>query len=259
MDYEIIPFTKVRQNISLLLELRKKHVTHTVLEADVTDAREKIKEYKKKGIDVSFTAWFIKCFVEVMKEEKLFNSIRHGRKKIVIYNDVDVAIPIEREFDVEARPVAYIIRKANEMSIEDITKEIRKAQKMEIGEKTQVLDRMDFLRKFALNSPTFIQKFLWLVLGKNAFRKKKYMGTTAVTAVGMKGNFRGWLITLGGHFTTSAAIGGITKKVVMKDGKLAEREFLRFIISVDHDIIDGAPLARFSNKLINLLEESYGL
>jgi len=259
MDYEIIPFTKARQNISLLLELRKKNVIHTVLEADVTDARRKIKEYKNKGLDISFTAWFIKCFVETMKEEKLFNSIRHGRKKIVIFNDVDVAIPIEREFDREARPVAYIIRKANEKSVVDITKEIREAQKREIGEKTQVLDKMNFLAKFVLNSPKFIQKFLLLILGRNAFRRKKYMGTTAVTAVGMKGNFRGWLFTLGGHFTTSAAIGGITKKVVMSNGKPVEREFLRFIISVDHDIIDGAPLARFSNKLINLMEESYGL
>lgn len=126
---------------------------------------------------------------------------------------------------MEARPVAYIIRKANEMSIEDITKEIRKAQKMEIGEKTQVLDRMEFLRKFALNSPTFIQKFLWLILGKNAFRKKKYMGTTAVTAVGMKGNFRGWLITLGGHFHNFSGNRGNNKKIVMRNGSQKKENF----------------------------------
>jgi len=48
MDYEIIPFTKARQNISLLLELRKKHVIHTVLEADVTDVRKKLRNIKRK-------------------------------------------------------------------------------------------------------------------------------------------------------------------------------------------------------------------
>ena len=34
---------------------------------------------------------------------------------------------------------------------------------------------------------------------------------------------------------------------------------MRFIISVDHDVIDGAPLARFSKKLADLLEGSFGL
>ncbi|HHF55460.1 MAG TPA: dehydrogenase [Thermoplasmatales archaeon] len=257
--YKIKPFTKARRNIELLLESRRKHIIHSLVEADVTEARRKIREYKKKGTDISFTAWFIKCFVEAMKEEKMLNSIRHGKRKIVIFEDVDVALPIEREFEDETRPVAYIIRQANEKSIEEITQEIRKAQREEVGKETQVIGEMDLLKRVALSAPTFIQKFLLWILGRNAFIKKKYAGTTAVTAVGMKGNFGGWLIVMGGEYTTTAAIGGIAKKVVMRDGEPEEREFLRFIINVDHDLIDGAPLARFSKKLVDLLEESFGL
>ncbi len=257
--YEIKPFTKARRNIELLLELRKKHIIHAMAEADVTDARRKIKEHKKNGKDISFTAWFIKCYVEAMKEERIFNSIRHGKRKIVIFDDVDVALPVEREFEEEIRPVAYIIRKANEKSIEEITGEIREIQRKRLEGETQVIGEMDLLKRVALAAPPSIQKFLWWLFGRNAFMKKKYTGTTAVTAVGMKGNFGGWLVVMGGHYTASAAIGGITKRVVMKEGEVEEREFLRFIISVDHDVIDGAPLARFSKRLVDLLEGNFGL
>lgn len=81
------------------------------------------------------------------------------------------------------------------------------------------------------------------------------MGTTGVTSIGMTG-FDGWLIIIGGHYTTQIGIGGIAKKIIKDDEKVEEREFLRFIIGVDHDIIDGAPLARFASKLVGLLENA---
>ncbi|MCJ7572514.1 MAG: hypothetical protein MUO82_11690, partial [Candidatus Thermoplasmatota archaeon] len=52
---------------------------------------------------------------------------------------------------------------------------------------------------FALNAPIFIQRLLLWISRKNAILKKKYMGTTGVTAIGMKGYFPGWLIPLGGY------------------------------------------------------------
>ena len=30
-------------------------------------------------------------------------------------------------------------------------------------------------------------------------------------------------------------------------------------VSVDHDVVDGAPAARFGNELMNLIESGYGL
>ncbi|MCD6573080.1 MAG: 2-oxo acid dehydrogenase subunit E2, partial [Thermoplasmata archaeon] len=45
-------------------------------------------------------------------------------------------------------------------------------------------------------------------------------------------------------------------KVVKRGESMEERDFLRFLISVDHDIIDGAPLARFSSKLVGMLENA---
>ena len=37
------------------------------------------------------------------------------------------------------------------------------------------------------------------------------------------------------------------------------RDYLSLTISFDHDIIDGAPAARFTERLKELIESSYGL
>ena len=40
------------------------------------------------------------------------------------------------------------------------------------------------------------------------------------------------------------------------DGAIAVREYLNLTISFDHDIVDGAPAARFAKTLVELIEEA---
>ena len=40
---------------------------------------------------------------------------------------------------------------------------------------------------------------------------------------------------------------------------IALRDYLSLTISFDHDIIDGAPAARFTERLKDLIESGYGL
>ena len=93
----------------------------------------------------------------------------------------------------------------------------------------------------------------------NAFRRKKHLGTCSVTTIGTVGNFQGWNIAIGGNYTLQIAIGGITKKPVVIDDKIVIREYLSMNTAVDHDIVDGAPMARFTVRLRALVGECYGL
>jgi pyruvate/2-oxoglutarate dehydrogenase complex dihydrolipoamide acyltransferase (E2) component len=43
------------------------------------------------------------------------------------------------------------------------------------------------------------------------------------------------------------------------DGSIATREYLSLTISFDHEMIDGAPAARFTGRLKELIESGYGL
>ena len=54
-------------------------------------------------------------------------------------------------------------------------------------------------------------------------------------------------------------VGGIGEKPGVVDGQIAIRDYLSLTISFDHDIIDGAPAARFTKRLKDLIESGYGL
>ncbi len=43
------------------------------------------------------------------------------------------------------------------------------------------------------------------------------------------------------------------------EGRIEPREILNLTVMFDHEIIDGAPAARFTHRLVELIESGYGL
>ncbi|NIS80500.1 MAG: hypothetical protein GTO14_09925 [Anaerolineales bacterium] len=43
------------------------------------------------------------------------------------------------------------------------------------------------------------------------------------------------------------------------DGRIEIREYLSLTVSFDHDIVDGVPAARFTERFKDLIEIGYGL
>lgn len=99
--------------------------------------------------------------------------------------------------------------------------------------------------------------FYWVVMRvPNWFRNNS--SSVLVTALGMFGPGAGWGIPVA-NFTLTVTVGGIAQKLGLVDGRIEGREYLNMTISVDHDIVDGAPLARFVKELRSLIESGYGL
>jgi pyruvate/2-oxoglutarate dehydrogenase complex dihydrolipoamide acyltransferase (E2) component len=259
-NYEIQPFSKARQDITVISQEGKRRLNvHALLEIDVTKARETILALKGKQ-DISFTGWIIKCVGQAAHEHKQLNAYRLGRKKIVFFDDVDIPIPVERVVDGEQRPLAYIVRKANEKTVTEITKEIRMVQQQTIDATTEVLgEDLTRLEKWVIHAPFWLKKIGVRLLRRQGLLKKKHLGTVGVTAIGMKGRFPGWVIGMGGPIATLVAVGGIMRKPGVVDDKIQIRDYLHVTITADHSIVDGGPLARFISRLTELLETGYGL
>ena len=51
------------------------------------------------------------------------------------------------------------------------------------------------------------------------------------------------------------AVGGITEKPIVKDGKIEIAHIMKVTLSCDHRVVDGASGAQFLQTLKNLLEE----
>ena len=69
----------------------------------------------------------------------------------------------------------------------------------------------------------------------------------------------GWLGIPIAPPTLMITVGGIATKPHYVDGDLQARELLDLTISVDHEVVDGAPAARFARRLAELIEQADGL
>jgi hypothetical protein len=106
--------------------------------------------------------------------------------------------------------------------------------------------------------PSFVRQFSLWFLSKNPHLVKQNMGTVGLTAIGMFGNRGGWGIDLPIH-TLGIVVGGITERPALVDGRIEAHEYLSITLNFDHDILDGAPAARFTQLLSELIESGYGL
>ena len=79
-----------------------------------------------------------------------------------------------------------------------------------------------------------------------------------LTAIGMFGKGRGWGIALPSHLSRLRWV-ALARSQKSWMGTSPLQEYSSLTISFDHDIIDGAPAARFTQRLKELIESGYGL
>lgn len=240
---------------------KRKHHIMALIELDVTEPRRLIREKRQLSENISFNSWLIKCISHVTEEFPELHGVRQGNRKIVVFEDIDISIAIERTVEGKKVPLPYVIRKTNEKSISDIYNEIKKAQHQVIeGEEDYVLGerKQKILAKIYYAMPGFIRNQIWRQIIKSPFITKKNMGTVIISSIGMMGRINGWVIPVSVH-PLCFAIGSIVKKPGVVKDKIEIREYLYVTALVDHDVIDGAPAARALSKLTKLVEGGYGL
>lgn len=252
--------------IDTLIWGSRRHHIPILLEVDVTIARNTIREQRKSGQAISFTGWVIRCIAQAVSEHKYIHALRQGNRRLVIFDDVDVTIIVERAVGQpgaqETLPMPSIIRKANEKSVATITSEIRAAQHQSIadGEVQLSSTHATWITRITNRLPRFVRDlFFWKPLFRNPQRFKRLMGTVSVTSLGMKGQSGlSWGIPIGIH-PLMVAVGAIAKRPGVVHDQIAIREYVGLTVLFDHDVTDGAPVARFIRRLQELMTAGYGL
>jgi hypothetical protein len=164
---------------------------------------------------------------------------------------------IEREIAGQPQVLPCIVRAANRKTFREIHDEIRSAQvqdvtKIDVGgaKESQVLPAWLFRLYFEL--ATRIGKWFpgeW----------KKRWGTVTLTAVGMVGKGAGWGIPPSSPSICWITVGGIGRKQEDVHGQIATQDYLSLTVSFDHNMMDAAPGARFTERFKELIESGYGL
>lgn len=238
---------------------RKHHIT-AFIELDVTKSRKKIKEYNKgKANKISFTAWLISVISFTVKKYETSASYLKGKNKLVIFDDVNVSIVIEKDLNGQKIPVPLVIEKANKISIETITSQIARAKNEKFTDDDIVLQKKaGRLEKIYYLFPGFLRRYFWKYLLSHPKFAYQRMGNVAFTSIGMIGKINGWFIPTSVH-PICFGISSILKKPAVVDDKIEIREMLNMTILLDHDVIDGAPMARFIRDLSKNIESGINL
>jgi pyruvate/2-oxoglutarate dehydrogenase complex dihydrolipoamide acyltransferase (E2) component len=252
--YEVIPFPKIRR---LMVDGgrmgRQKHMVHGLVEMDVTRARQAIQADKTRtGEGLSFSAFMISCLGRAVDMNRHMHAYRNWRDQLVIFDEVDVNTLFE--VDVEGRKIirTHILRAVNKKSVRELHDEIRSFQAGHgAARETQWINRFVLL-------PGFIRRIVYRFLFKDPRWIKDYYGTVILSSVGMFGTGGGWAIPVPNH-TLQITLGGIAERPGVVEGEICIREYLSVTVSFDHDIVDGAPAARFVQRYKELVESGYGL
>jgi 2-oxoacid dehydrogenases acyltransferase (catalytic domain) len=227
-----------------------------LVEIDVTKAREIIASHKEKtGEKLSFTGWVIKCIAEAVTEHPEIQGLKKGKNDVVVFDDVDVSLTIERKLRSQLIPLPHVIRKANEKSFKQIHEEIRTAQNTEIRGDLIGGEKLPRSVEIFLRLPGFLRKVGWWKLRRDPFLKKQLMGTVGVTSIGTVGPGTGFVLMIGFH-SLEFGIGGILERMG-SDGKL--KQFLCLTVMLDEDVSYGAPAMRFVSTLGQLMENGFAL
>ena len=84
---------------------------HGLLEVDVTRAREFLRDQKRKpGESLSFTAFLTTCLAQAVDENKAVQARRFGSKRLILFDEVDVYLPIEHDMAGQKQVIPYIVK-----------------------------------------------------------------------------------------------------------------------------------------------------
>ena len=247
--------------IDVMEEAYKRHCIHGIFECEVTKAKKLLAEYHKKtGTTVSFTAYLIYVISRAVDKHKLMQGIRVG-SKVYIFNDVDVNTIVERQtLEGEYVPCSIIIRRANYKGILEIHEEIRGAQSAELHGTSLGSGKEAKKTNLMASLPKILRKLLWWKVRHDPLFRKQNLGTMNVSCVGVFAkNAVGYPLTQT-PWPLQFSVGGFSQRQWITETKDVElHEYLHITCTLDHDVVDGGPGARFLRFFADSMADAVGL
>ena len=237
------------------------HPMFGLAELDVTAPLARIEVLRAAGTRVSLFAFLVRCVAVAISEHPDMNTMRHGRR-LIRFEDVDVNVPVEVQTPDGKFPREVVLRRAQNRSAEELYAEIDAARRHH-DRTGDVKDEDGWPRpllRVLRHTPRPLRLAIMRRFMRNAFLVKRRTGTTSLTSVGKFASVSGFVFTFStGPRATLFAIGGVVEKPWLHEGRVVQRSVLPISIAINHDLVDGAPAARFAIRLKAMIEAAEGL
>ena len=259
--YHVVDLTPGRRAWINAMDLHgPTHWMYGLLEVDVTVPRQLIAEHEARtGETLSFTGFLVHCLARAVDEDKSVQSYLKGRKKLVVFDDVNVGLMVENKVGEKTALMGLVVQGANHKTYREIHEEIRAVQTAPVP----ATRGMPGWFRSAMLVPWPLSRLVKALMGIASRRDPRIRvlasGTVAVTAIGMFGKgHSGWGIATT-PVSLSLVVGSMAWKPAVVEGRIEPREILNLTVMFDHDVVDGAPATRFTHRLVELVESGYGL
>jgi pyruvate/2-oxoglutarate dehydrogenase complex dihydrolipoamide acyltransferase (E2) component len=260
-SHHVVDIPTARRDMPIINALNsRKHSMYGLLEVDVTIAKQFIENYRSRtGELLSFTGYLAYCLAHAVDENKAVQAYMKGRKRLLIFEEVDIGIMVERRNGEKSILLGHVIRGANHKTYREVHQDIRLAQSRPVPSNggTPHWLRTALLVPWPLSE--WLIALVRLLVNRDPTIFTSKAGTVGISSVGMFGKGRsGWGLAPVMH-SLDLIVGSIAWKPAIMDGQIEPRQILNLTVVFDHDVIDGAPATRFVHRLVELIESGVGL
>jgi pyruvate/2-oxoglutarate dehydrogenase complex dihydrolipoamide acyltransferase (E2) component len=228
---------------------RRRAAMHCLVDLDVSKARRLIAAH---GRTISFTAFVVASVARAAAAHPDVHAYRDWRGRLIRHRHVDVTTLVEVDTPHGLFALPLVLRDADIRDVLDLSAELRAAKR---GYTTTGTGRLlDRFGGTATRLPGATAA-MYAVLSRSINLRQR-IGTVTVTSVGMFGAGGGFGIAPPTLMPLQVVVGGVTARPLVVEGGVEAREVLDLTITVDHNVIDGAPAARFVARLRSLIENA---
>jgi pyruvate/2-oxoglutarate dehydrogenase complex dihydrolipoamide acyltransferase (E2) component len=228
---------------------RRKMPMYGLVDVDVTTANQLLAVHDPPH---SLTAFVVASVARAVAARPEVHTYRNWRGQLVIHDYVDVATMVEITTPQGFFAIPHVLRDADVRGVPDLTAELRNVKrKPSASFSSRWLDRVG---PAATRIPGALPAMYAVMARSVAIRQR--VGTVAVTSVGMFVGGGGFGTTPLSLMSVEVVVGGMSQRPRAVDGQVVIRDVLDLTLAIDHNVVDGAPAARFGAEFRELLESA---
>ena len=220
-----------------------------LLDVDVTEANRLLASHDPPG---SLTAFVVASVARAAAAHPEVHAYRNWRGQLVSHHHVDVATMVEIATSQGPFAIPHVLRDADARGVPELTAELRRIKREPSASSSgRWLERA---APAATRIPGVVPA-LYAVMDRSLAARQR-IGTVAVTAVGMFAGGGGFGVTPLTLMSLEVIVGGMSQRPRVVDGQVAKRDVLDLTLAIDHNVVDGAPAARFAAEFRETLESA---
>ena len=220
-----------------------------LVEVDVTRANRLLAGHQPPS---SMTAFVVASVARAAAAHPEVHAYRNWRGQLVAHQYVDVATMVEISTPQGLFAIPHVLRDADIRAVPELTAELRRVKRDPSASFSgRWLERA---APAATRIPGALPA-MYAVMARSVAARQR-VGTVAVTAVGMFAGGAGFGITPLSLMSLDVVVGGMSQRPRVIDGQVMVRDVLDLTMAIDHNVVDGAPAARFGAAFRALLESA---